>query len=200
LLYLSARLRRRGLLTAVVLVAVGFVSAYELSPAFHQRVSIGMGEMSQFRPGEAGQGGVGERLEFYHNTLAVIRDHPILGVGTGGLVHVYAAKVQGTDMLPTRNPHNQYLLTTAEVGLVGLALLLFLFAQQWRCAVALQDELSTTLARGLALTIMVGSLFNSLLIDHVESLLFAWLSGLLFAALPPTPVASRKSAFARLRP
>jgi O-antigen ligase len=102
-------------------------------------------------------------------------------------------------MLPTRNPHNQYLLTTAEVGLVGLASLLLLFAQQRRCATRLQDELSTTLARGLVLTVMVGSLFNSLLIDHVESLLFAWLSGLLYAALPPTPAAAWKSVFERLR-
>ncbi len=135
-----------------------------------------------------------ERLEFYHNTLALIRDHPILGVGTGGFVHAYADRVQGTAMQPTRNPHNQYLLTTAEVGVVGLALLLLLFAQQWRCAARLPDERSRTLARGLVLTIMVGSLFNSLLIDHVESLLFAWLSGLLFAALPPKPAALGKRA------
>ncbi len=33
------------------------------------------------------------------------------------------------------------------------------------------------------LTIVVGSLFNSLLIDHIESLFFAWMSGLLFAAV-----------------
>jgi len=49
------------------------------------------------------------------------------------------------------------------------------------------------LARALILTIMVGSLFNSLLIDHVESLLFAWLSGLLFAALPEDETSRVKS-------
>jgi len=127
---------------------------------------------------------VRERLEFYRNTLVLIREHPVLGVGTGGFVRAYAEKVVGTEVAPTRNPHNQYLLTTTEVGLAGLALLLFLFAQQWRYAARLADEQSRTLARALLLTIMIGSLFNSLLIDHVESLLFAWLSGLLFAALP----------------
>ena len=84
-------------------------------------------------------------------------------------------------------------MTTAEVGVVGLALLLFLFAQEWRYAAQLQDEHSRTLARALVLTIVVGSLFNSLLIDHVESLLFAWLSGLLFAALPAKRAAPVKS-------
>jgi len=191
-LYLFTRLRWRGLLAAVVLVVAGFVSAYELSPAFHQRVSTGMGEMSQ-QPGETPQGGVSVRLEFYRNTLGLIRDHPMLGVGTGGFVHAYAGRVQGTPMEPTRNPHNQYLLTAAELGVVGLVLLLFLFAQQWRCAGRLPNEHLRALARGLVLTIMVGSLFNSLLIDHVESLLFAWLSGLLFAALPPKRVKPGKS-------
>jgi len=198
MLYLSTRLRWRGLLAAVVLVVAGFVSAYELSPAFHQRVSTGVGEMSQFQAGGAGEGGVGLRLAFYRNTVALIRDHPILGVGTGGFVHAYAARVQGTSMEPTRNPHNQYLLTTAEVGVVGLVFLLLLFAQEWRCAALLPDDQSRTLARGLVLTIIVGSLFNSLLIDHVESLLFGWLSGLLFAALPSRPAASGKTTSAEL--
>jgi len=29
----------------------------------------------------------------------------------------------------------------------------------------------------------IGSLFNSLLLDHTEGLLFAWLTGVLFAGL-----------------
>ena len=184
ILFLFNRFRWRGVFAALLLVGVGFVSAYEFSPSFHQRITGGMGEANRFHPGESGEGGVGLRLEFYHNTLAIIRDHPVLGVGTGGFVHAYAEKIEGAGTTATRNPHNQYLMTAAEVGLVGLALLMFLFAQQWRCAARLKDEHSRTLARALVLTIMVGSLFNSLLIDHVESLLFAWLSGLLFAALP----------------
>jgi len=192
-LYLYTRFRWRGMLTAVILVAAGFVGAYELSPSFHERVSGGVTEANRFHPGEAGVGGVRERLEFYRNTLVLIREHPVLGVGTGGFVRAYAEKVVGTEVAPTRNPHNQYLLTTAEVGLAGLALLLFLFAQQWRYAARLADEQSRTLARALLLTIMIGSLFNSLLIDHVESLLFAWLSGLLFAALPAKRAAPVKS-------
>jgi hypothetical protein len=35
----------------------------------------------------------------------------------------------------------------------------------------------------LVLTIAVGSLFNSLLLDHTEGLLYAWLTGLLYGGL-----------------
>jgi O-antigen ligase len=114
-----------------------------------------------------------------------VQDHPVLGVGTAGFAPAYAQRVQGTAMQPTRNPHNQYLLTASQVGLVGLALLLLLFAQQWRCANRLASAQDRTLARGLVLTVAVGGLFNSLLIDHTESLFFAWMSGLLYAGYVP---------------
>jgi uncharacterized membrane protein YccC len=41
------------------------------------------------------------------------------------------------------------------------------------------------LARGLVLTIAVGCLFNSLLLDHTEGLFFAWGLGVLFGGLGP---------------
>jgi hypothetical protein len=33
------------------------------------------------------------------------------------------------------------------------------------------------------LTLALGGLFNSMIIDHTESLFFAWMSGVLFAGL-----------------
>jgi len=194
LLFLFERLRWKGLVAAVLIVGVGFAGAYEFSEGFRGRISQVRSEAEQWHPDVATDTSVGSRLEYWRNSLGIVKQHPWVGVGTGGFVHAYAEKVEGTQMRPTRNPHNQYLLTTVEVGAGGLVLLLFLFVQQWRCAARLPDKRSQTLARGLVLTIIVGSLFNSLLIDHVESLLFAWLSGLLFAALPPARVVSHAKA------
>ena len=81
------------------------------------------------------------------------------------------------------NPHNQYLLTAIQIGLLGLAFLLYLFYRQWRLAAALPSALERSLAHGLMLTIIIGCLFNSLLLDHTESLLYGWMSGLLYAGL-----------------
>ena len=192
-LVLLERLRWKGLVAAVLIVGVGFAGAYEFSEAFRSRILQVHSEAEQWHPDVASETSVGSRLEFWRNSLAIVKQHPWVGVGTGGFVHAYAEKVQGTEMRPTRNPHNQYLLTAVEVGAGGVVLLLFLFVQEWRCATRLPDKRSKTLARGLVLTIAVGCLFNSLLIDHVESLLFAWLSGLLFAALPVTRAASEAS-------
>ena len=103
----------------LVLVAAASAAPTSFS-SLPSRVSWWSGGVSQWQPGVADEGRVGERLEFYRNTLAIIRDHPLLGVGTGGFAPAYAQSVQGTAMLPTRNPHNQYLLTASQLGLVGL--------------------------------------------------------------------------------
>jgi O-antigen ligase len=184
-LFLFRTLRWKGIVPAALLLAAVAAAGYQFSESFHQRVSLALAGANQWQPGVASQDAVGERLEFYSNTLAIVHDHPVVGVGTAGFAPAYAQRVQGTAMLPTRNPHNQYLLTASQVGLVGLALLLLLFFQQWRCAHSLASAQDRTLARGLVLTIVVGCLFNSLLIDHTESLFFAWMSGLLYAGYAP---------------
>jgi len=59
--------------------------------------------------------------------------------------------------------------------------LLALFAVQWRLASRLATRMDTDLARALVITMAVGCLFNSFLLDHTESLFYAWLTGLLYA-------------------
>jgi O-antigen ligase len=175
--------RWRGLLLAVLAVGVVLGGAYQFSPAFRTRVTMALGEWNSWQSSGRGTGGVGERLEFYDNTVKIIRSHPWFGVGTGDFERAYSEQVAGTDMPVTRNPHNQYLLTAAQTGVLGLAAMLVLFATQWRLARRLPTRSERLLAGGLVLTIMVGSLFNSLLIDHTESLLFSWGAGVLFAGL-----------------
>lgn len=171
----------RGLAFAAGVVAIATAVLALVPGSFHQKVTTIASEVSQWRPGQADTTSAGLRLEFYRNSLAIVREHPLLGVGTGGFPRAYAEQVRGTGMTEARNPHNEYLLIAVQTGFVGLALLLHLFWQQWRLATRLATPLETRLARGLVLTIAVGCLFNSLLLDHTEGLLFAWLTGLLYA-------------------
>jgi O-antigen ligase len=173
----------KPLVAAAVLATAGFVGAYELSSGFQQRVALAVAEARDWQPGVATGTSVGVRLEFYRNTLEIVCAHPVLGVGTAGFAQAYGERIHGTDLYATRNPHNLYLLVTAQFGLVGLGLLLFLFVQQWRYAARLPVPGHTLLARGVVLTLAVGGLFNSMIIDHAESLFFAWSSGVLFAGL-----------------
>jgi O-antigen ligase len=150
---------------------------------FNERVSKIHQEYQGWEASQPQATSIGLRLEFYRNTLEIIRNHPWAGVGTGGFPKAYEQQVAGTGMVPARNPHNEYLHITAQLGPIGLAALLWLFWQQWRLAPRLATPIERELARGLVALMAVGCLYNSLLLDHTEGLFYAWLTGLLCGGL-----------------
>jgi O-antigen ligase len=178
--------RWRGLAAAISGLIVIAALLTLLPGPFQDRVSSITRDAREWQANQPARVSVGFRLEFYRNTLALISERPFLGYGTGGFPQAYARKVEGTGMLPTQNPHNEFLHITAQVGILGLAALLWLFWQQWRLAARLPSRLEREVARGLVTTMVVGCMLNSLLLDHTEGLLFAWLSGVLFAGLKST--------------
>ena len=123
LLWIAANLRWKGFIAAIVLAGACFTLIYQVSSGFHARVDQTANEAAQWRPGVATETSVGQRLEFYRNTLEIVKSAPLLGVGTGGFFKAYEDQVQGTGLQPTRNPHNMYLLVFVQFGVLGLALL-----------------------------------------------------------------------------
>jgi len=162
------------------------VALMAVTNPFQQRVKKIALELKEWRADQPAQTSTGWRLEFYRNTLAIIAEHPLVGVGTGGFPSAYAEKVKGTGQVATQNPHNEFLLITAELGLAGLVALLWLFTRQWRLAGRLDTSLESELARGLIVTMVIGCMLNSLLLDHTEGLLYAWLTGVLYGGLKLT--------------
>lgn len=178
------RLGRRGLapgLAAAALVA----AAAATSPNFGGKFARGLDEIRQWQPGQPTEYSMALRLEFYRNSAAILAEHPLLGVGTGSHAAAYGARVAGTGSPTTRNPHSEYLSLGMQLGIAGIAALGALFLLAWRAAPRLGVALERDLARGLVLSFVLASLFNSMLSDHVEGLFFCWASGLLYAGLEP---------------
>ena len=177
----NASWRRAAGMSLLALFLV--VGVYQASPRLHERMDKVVTEFKAWQPGESQRTSTGERMEFYYHSLALVKQHPWLGVGTGGFHSAYEQQVQGNDAQLTGNPHNEYLLITVQLGLGGLLLLLYLFYTQWRYAVNLPTLFEQDAARGLVLTISITALFNSPLLDHTEGLFSAFASALLFANL-----------------
>ncbi len=192
LYFFVVTLGRRGFVAFCALAAATFSTAYVASNTFQLRMLDFAQQFMGWQPGVPSDDSVGERFEYFINSLKLIREHPLLGSGTGSFPAVYAQAVADQNMLATVNPHNEYLLIAVQIGLIGLASLIYLFYRQWRYAGELAPPFYRDLARGLVLTFIVGCLFNSLLLDHTEGLLFAWLTALVFAApAKPPPLAAR---------
>lgn len=124
---------------------------------------------------------IGLRLEFAQNSLLLVKKRPFTGYGTGSFSYEYRQLAAEKGILPTENPHNEYLVLAVQLGVVGLGALLYLFIVQWQEAGKLERNLAS-LAQGLVLTMATGCLANSWLLDSHEGHFFAYFSALLFAA------------------
>ena len=171
---------------AVALSSMGLaVLAYQTSPRLHDRIDLVVSEYRAWQPDHGKENSTGQRLDFYYNTLQIIRQQPVFGVGTGGFPAAFMQQTQGKDVMQTRNPHNEYLMITSQTGVIGLVLLLYLFYTQWHTAPLLEAPFEQDAARGLVLAYMVNSLFNSPLLDHADGLFFSFMTAVLFANLRP---------------
>jgi O-antigen ligase len=185
---MAQRGRRVGVvwLLALAMLSVGLVAAlYQFSPRMHERIHAVESEWRSWEPGKASPTSTGQRLEFYSHTLQIIQAHPWIGVGTGGFVSAYAELVRGTGIPVAHHPHNEYLLITVQTGIVGLALLLWMFYRLWKIAPELPTPLEQDALRGLVLATMVNCLFNSALHDHADGLFFALMVGVFCAGWRP---------------
>lgn len=175
------RFRWRGALVSLLAMATIVVVAQQFpDSAAMRRMATGVEEVKTWQRGEKieASSSMGLRMQFATTSLSLISARPIIGAGTGGFEVVYRAATPEGNVV-TNNPHNQYLLTTVQFGLVGLVVLLALFVVLWRISGCFEvtDRL---LAHGVLLAYLVGNLFNSFLYDHAEARFFAWAVGLIF--------------------
>ena len=182
LIYLfHLRFPRHGLLIGILCAGALAGTAYMVSPAFKQRVELTVAQAERWDTTRGDtSSSIGTRLDYYVTTLAIIKQHPAIGVGTNGFPEAYEKQVQGTALPSSNNPHNQYLLVTAQYGLVGLVFLLGLYGacgrQAWR-----QPAPFAMLGSGVLLAYIAGNLFNSFMLDFSERVFFAWGMGVLLS-------------------
>jgi O-antigen ligase len=118
------------------------------------------------------------RLEYWKTSLTLIAEAPVIGHGTGTIPHLFRrdATADTIPTLMTTNPHSQILTVAVQLGLVGTAVLLAM----WAAHLALFR--GGTLAAWFGLTIVtynvVSSLFNSHLFDFSQGWLYVFGVGL----------------------
>lgn len=186
--------RWQGLLAAAAAgVVIGGTAYFVPTSAIHERTLATLKEIRDWRAGKPATL-ANKRLETWANSLELVRKRPLFGAGSGGFSAAYAKQVKRTRMAAAGHAENQYLHTTVQLGVVGLAALIALFALQWRWAARLASRTEIDLGHGLVILMTVGCLFNPFLRDHTEALFYAWLSGLLFVR--PRACTARPSACA----
>lgn len=179
------RFRIKGVMIGILAASVLAGVTYLTSTTVHERIDVTISDIREFRAGETDTND-GVRMEFWQNTAKLIASHPVLGGGTGSFRPEYRAiaeseKLDGRHITP--NPHNEYLMIWSQTGIVGLALLLALWGVQWHRACGLAPHMRY-LTQGLLVTMIVGDMFNSFILDNLEGHFYALMTVALFHGWP----------------
>lgn len=113
----------------------------------------------------------GIRLEMYSVTTKMIAEKPWTGHGIATWPSQYQKHAKGLLSEKTRTPHNDYLFYAAEIGLIGLAALLWIWLTQLTVAWKIGGAHGMWLGM-LGIAIMVGGMFNAILRDAVFGMPF----------------------------
>jgi len=156
-----------------------FTFFYNVSPIFGERVDKTIQSFKRYE--DDPKSDLGYRITFGRNSLEIIKNNPIFGVGTGDFKWEYweVKKVLTPNLYGTANPHNMYILVAAQFGIIGLFALLNIFYSQVKIALS-----SSRFIKDLGIAIVVFfSIINfsdSYMLGHYTSFLFAIFSAFIF--------------------
>ena len=104
----------------IIVIPAIFFTAYQASPLFKERVDFAISDIVTYE--KTTNTSVGKRLTFAINSWELIKENPLIGVGTGDFPSEYekinTANQSGTPN--ASNPHNMYTLVLVQLGLIGL--------------------------------------------------------------------------------
>jgi O-antigen ligase len=187
--FIARKLGRKAFLCAVIILASIFYFKNTFNFLLPERIIATSQELKEHQS-DKNLTSAGIRMEMYKNTSALILESPWVGHGTGSIKEIYKKYVATQDTLlkEISNPHNQYLFTLFDLGLLGFALLIYLFYQCWivsQKSKMINGILAVDYMEGLLVVMLIGCLFNSLLLDATEGKFFCFMVGIILSGYFP---------------
>ena len=156
---------------------------YLNSKIFSDRVDSAVTELSDYK--NHTHSSTGMRISSAINSWSIIKEHPVIGVGTGDYKNEFIkASIKNNlkleDKLVIHNPHNMYVLILVQFGLLGLAAMLYLFYAQIKIAINSNEEFVKKIGIALPLLYLLIMLSDSYLMVHMTGLLFIFISSFVY--------------------
>jgi hypothetical protein len=163
----------RALAAFMAAVVTLGVVAWSASPYLRFRVMHLVEELDSSRANEI-DNPAGARVQFWKMSLKIVHDAPFIGHGTGSTKALFA-QIAGTDPMASgaaTNPHNQVLAVAIPLGLVGVVLLLAMWVAHF--LMFLVPGHAAWISVSVVTQNIVGSLFNSHLLDFAQGWLYVF--------------------------
>lgn len=157
------------------------ISAYQHSGIFRDRADYVINELKAYEETGNFQSSIGTRLLFLENSLSIIKNNFLLGVGTGDFPQEYSRynKINSPNGFESTNPHNMYLLQMAQFGIVGLLSLIAIYYYQIKCRIK-DDKFLSNLGLGMMVYFLVINFSDSYLLGHFTSFQFTFFAAFLY--------------------
>ena len=166
MVYFSVQLKKWWLIPIVLLILLAMpYFAYHNVKSFHNKVDYMMYDFEQMRNHDIGHNSDSRRLQSLQIGWALIKEKPFLGHGVGHVEHAtaayYEANFPEVEAYNRKVPHNQFVFSSVEMGIVGLLLLLLSLAIPIQSVGLFKDPLYLSLAIIILLSCLVENTFES---------------------------------------
>ena len=179
--------RAKALIAILILLPGIFTAAYQTSPLFKQRVLLAIDQivnydMESVAVKQNTSSSVGARVIFAFNSWEIIKENPLLGIGTGDFPYEYkkASLINSPSAPYTKNPHNMYALVLVQLGIVGLLSMLSIMYYQIKLSFVGPNKFFRDTGIALPVLFLVIMWSDSYLLGHYTCLLFVFFSSFLY--------------------
>ena len=177
----------KAIIVSLILIPCIAVTAYFSSPNFQERLSLVVDEIDNYKELQNSTllnlSSTGMRFTFFRNTSELIMKSPILGVGTGDFPAEYKKinDIRSRLVRTTVQPHNMYLLVLAQLGMLGLASLAWIFYLQFRIALSSSNQFVHHVGVAMPIFFLIIMWSDSYLLGHYTGNLFILFSSLIYS-------------------
>ena len=174
--------RVKALVLSVVAIPLIFITFYSTSQTFNDRVNKAVMEVTSFQTNK--NTSLGNRLNQLFNSIEIIKENPIIGVGTGGFKEEY--KIMHLKLTPevpmiwVHHPHNMYLLEYVELGIFGLVSLLLLLIVPIVHSFKSKDTLINSIGITMPILFALIMLSDTYLSTPTTTMFFVFFSSILY--------------------
>jgi O-antigen ligase len=173
---------KRSLLIAAPIVLIAAI-ALSTSPQAQRRLAEIATDIHAVDSGKGSSEATlstASRLDFWSKAVEFIGQAPLFGHGTGSTKSLYQS-LEATRPSPygeaVPDPHNQFFAIAIQVGLVGGAILLAMWAVHFSMFVG--SSFACAIGQAVVIQNLIGSLFNSHLSTVTQGMLYCLAVGLL---------------------
>ena len=171
----------KATITALIAIIVISSFSYNFSNIFQERVNSALDNVIHYQDNKDTP--VGQRITFVLNSYDIFINSPLIGVGTGDFPFEYSEvnSINSPNEIPTSQPHNMYMLILAQLGVVGLISLGWIFYLQFYFAKLSKDSLIHNVGIAMPILFLVIMLSDSYLLGHYTSNLYILFSSFIYS-------------------